>query len=68
MLNLDIVFSKIEILIFVSIEIEILISWMHGNFSDTCSRKLCVCATVFYALLGCSSDGCKSNTNSLKKL
>jgi len=51
MLNLDIVFSKIEILIFGCIEIKILISWMHGNISDTSSRKLYVCATVFYACL-----------------
>jgi hypothetical protein len=35
MLNLDIVFSKIEILIFGCIEIKILISWMHRNFLDT---------------------------------
>jgi hypothetical protein len=30
---------------------------------DTSSRNLCVCATVYYALLGC--EGC---INSIKKL
>jgi len=43
-------------------------SYVFCRDSSTSSRKLCVCATVFCALLGCNLDGCKSTTNSLKKL